>query len=59
MNGSSNELNGQNTIYGSLYVPQTTSVSGLARANLSGIGISYSSGTGTLYVQVNGSTVGL
>ncbi|MDP1392031.1 phage tail protein [Lysinibacillus capsici] len=58
LNGTSNEMNGQNTIYGSLHVPQTTSVSGLARANSSGIGISYSSSNGTLYVQVNGSTVG-
>ncbi|KPN95483.1 hypothetical protein [Lysinibacillus sp. ZYM-1] len=56
LNGSSNEMNGQNTIYGSLSVPQTTSVSGLARANSSGIGISYSNGN--LFVQVNGSTVG-
>lgn len=33
-------------------------VRGVARANSSGIGISYSSSNGTLYVQVNGSTVG-
>jgi len=49
-------MNGQNTIYGSLHVPQTTTVSGLARANSSGIGISYSNGR--LYVQVDGSTKG-
>ncbi|MFE3573639.1 phage tail spike protein [Lysinibacillus sp. NPDC059133] len=56
LNGNYNELNGSNTIYGQLNVPQATGLSGLVRANSSGIGISTSGGN--LYVQVNGSTIG-
>jgi len=56
LNGSSNELNGYNTIYGTLNVPQTTNLIGVVRAESSGLGISYSGGY--LYVKVNGSTVG-
>lgn len=56
LNGSSNELNGYNTIYGTLNVPSTTNLSGIVRAESSGIGISYSGGY--LYVKVYGSTVG-
>ncbi|MFF2795401.1 phage tail protein [Lysinibacillus xylanilyticus] len=56
LNGNYNELNGYNTIYGQLNVPQATGLSGLVRANSSGIGISTSGGN--LYVQVNGSTIG-
>ncbi|MEK3726829.1 MULTISPECIES: hypothetical protein [unclassified Lysinibacillus] len=49
-------LNGYNTIYGTLNVPSTTNLSGLVRAESSGIGISVSGGY--LYVKVYGSTVG-
>ncbi|MED3801879.1 phage tail protein [Lysinibacillus xylanilyticus] len=56
LNGNYNEFNGYNTIYGQLNVPQATGLSGLVRANSSGIGISTS--RGNLYVQVNGSTIG-
>lgn len=56
LNGSSNEINGYNTIYGTLNVPYTTNLVGVVRAESSGLGISYSGGY--LYVKVNGSTVG-
>lgn len=58
LNGSSNELNGYNTIYGTLNVPSTTNLIGVVRAESSGIGISVSGNGKTLYVKVNGSTVG-
>ncbi|RDV27111.1 hypothetical protein C7B89_19940 [Lysinibacillus capsici] len=54
--GSNNTLNGYNTIYGTLNVPYSTNLSGVVRAESSGIGISYSGGY--LYVKVNGSTMG-
>lgn len=56
LNGSSNELNGYNTIYGTLNVPSTTNLTGVVRAESSGIGISYSGGY--LYVKEYGRTVG-
>ncbi|MFJ6266474.1 phage tail spike protein [Lysinibacillus xylanilyticus] len=58
LNGSSNELNGYNTIYGTLNIPSTTNLIGVVRAESSGIGISVSGNGKTLYVKVNGSTVG-
>ncbi|MGR6906146.1 hypothetical protein [Lysinibacillus sp. BSL11] len=55
LGGTNNELNGYNTIYGTLNVPYTTNLVGVVRAESSGIGISYSGGK--LYVKVNGVTV--
>ncbi|MFL1998493.1 phage tail protein [Lysinibacillus irui] len=54
--GSNHTLNGYNTIYGTLNVPYSTNVTGLVRAESSGIGISYSNGY--LIVKENGRTVG-
>ncbi len=56
LNGTSNEINGYNTILGTLNVPSTTSLIGIVRAESSGIGISVLGKT--LYVKVNGSTIG-
>lgn len=56
LNGTNNEMNGYNTIYGTLNVPYSTNVTGLVRAESSGIGISYSNGN--LIVKENGRTVG-
>lgn len=55
LNGTSNEINGYNTILGTLNVPATTNLVGVARAESPGIGISFANGK--LYVKVNGSTV--
>jgi len=56
LNGSNNELNGYNTIYGTLNIPSTTNLIGVVRAESTGIGISYSNGS--LYVKENGITKG-
>ncbi|WP_431811383.1 phage tail protein [Lysinibacillus sp. FW12] len=56
LNGTNNEMNGYNTIFGTLNVPYSTNVTGLVRAESSGIGISYSNGN--LIVKENGRTVG-
>lgn len=56
LNGTSNEINGYNTILGTLNVPSTTNLIGVVRAESSGIGISVLGKT--LYVKVNGSTIG-
>jgi len=56
LNGTSNEINGYNTIYGTLNVPYTTNLIGLVRSESPGMGISYSGGF--LIVKENGRTVG-
>lgn len=56
LNGTNNELDGYNAIYGTLNVPSSTSLSGIVRAESLGLGLSYLGGI--LYVKVNGSIVG-
>lgn len=56
LDNSNLDINSNTTIRGTLTVPQTTNLTGIARANSSGIGISYSNKR--LYVQVNGTTQG-
>lgn len=56
LDNSNLDINGSTTIRGSLSVPSTTGLSGIVRAESSGIGISVSGKT--MYVKVNGSTVG-
>lgn len=56
LDNSNLDINSNTTIRGTLTVPQTTNLTGIARANSSGIGISYANKR--LYVQVNGTTQG-
>lgn len=56
ISSNNHEVNSNTTVYGTLNVPYSTNLIGLVRAESSGIGISVSGKT--LYVKVNGSTVG-
>lgn len=56
LDNSNLDINSYTTIRGTLSVPSTTNLSGLVRAESSGIGISYASGR--LYVKENGITRG-
>lgn len=56
VSSNNHEVNSYTTVYGTLNVPYSTNLVGLVRAESSGIGISVSGKT--LYVKVNGSTVG-
>lgn len=56
LDNSNLDINSYTTMRGTVYVPSTTNLSGLVRAESSGIGISYSSGR--LYVKVDGATKG-
>lgn len=53
---SNNKINGYTSVYGTLNVPSTTNLIGVARADSAGIGISVS--RGILYIKEYGVTVG-
>lgn len=56
LDNSNLDINSYTTVRGTLYVPSTTNLSGLVRAESSGIGISYAGGR--LYVKEDGITRG-